>query len=97
MRPPETTMSDCTLTRVAGTDDDSYLQFLEHRRTGAPITEAEWLFHFDHQNADPQSGVEIGELAPDFVLPDQHGQPRARAELMGARGLLVVFARSADW
>ncbi|HEV8299206.1 MAG TPA: hypothetical protein VGQ20_17985 [Acidimicrobiales bacterium] len=78
-------------------DDDAYLGFLEYLRSGAPITEAQWLFHFDHQNANPQSGPDIGETTPDFALPDQHGRPRTRAELMGERGLLLVFARSADW
>jgi hypothetical protein len=78
-------------------DDDAYLRFLEHLRSGAPITEDQWLFHFDHQNANPQSGPDVGEATPDFTLPDQDGQPRTRADVMGARGLLLVFARSADW
>ncbi len=78
-------------------DDDEYLAFLQHLRSGAPITEDQWLFHFDHQNADPQSGPAVGEVTPDFALPDQHGRERTRAELMGEHGLLLVFARSADW
>jgi hypothetical protein len=76
---------------------DEYLQFLKHVGTGARLTEEQWLFHFDHQNRDAQSGKAIGEVVPDFELPDQSGVTRTRHELMGKRGLLMVFARSADW
>jgi hypothetical protein len=77
--------------------NDEYLEFLKHVGTGARLTEEQWLFHFDHQNRDAQSGRVIGADAPDFALPDQWGVTRTRGELMGERGLLVVFARSADW
>jgi hypothetical protein len=70
---------------------------LQHVTTGARITEEEWLFHFDHQNRDARSGAAVGEAVPDFALPDQSGVARSRDELMGERGLLLVFARSADW
>ena len=76
---------------------DEYLEFLEHVGTGARLTEEQWLFHFDHQNRDAQSGTAVGETVPDFALPDQSGVTRTRDELMGERGLLMVFARSADW
>ena len=76
---------------------DEYLEFLKHVGTGARLTEAQWLFHFDHQNRDAQSGRAVGEAAPDFTLPDQSGAMRTRHDLMGERGLLMVFARSADW
>jgi cytochrome oxidase Cu insertion factor (SCO1/SenC/PrrC family) len=42
-------------------------------------------------------GPQIGERVPDFTLTDQHGQPRTLASLMGAKGLMLVFYRSADW
>ena len=74
-----------------------YLEFLKHVGTGARLTEEQWLFHFDHQNRDAQSGTDVGETVPDFALPDQAGVTRSRHELMGERGLLMVFARSADW
>ena len=76
---------------------DEYLEFLAHVGTGARLTEEQWLFHFDHQNRDAQSGADLGETVPDFALPDQSGVTRTRGELMGERGLLLVFARSADW
>jgi hypothetical protein len=42
-------------------------------------------------------GPQIGEKAPDFTLPDQHSQMRTLASLMGPKGLVLVFNRSADW
>ena len=42
-------------------------------------------------------GPQVGEKVPDFSLPDQHGQTRTLASLMGAKGLVLVFNRSADW
>ena len=42
-------------------------------------------------------GPQVGERAPDFTLPDQHGQPRTLGSLMGPKGLVLVFNRSADW
>jgi hypothetical protein len=42
-------------------------------------------------------GPQVGAKVPDFTLPDQHGQPRTLASLMGPKGLVLVFNRSADW
>ncbi len=78
-------------------NDDSYRGFLSKVGTGATLSEAEWLFHFDHQNADAHDGLVVGEQAPDFELLDHTGNVRTRTDLTGANGLLVVFARSADW
>lgn len=78
-------------------NDDSYRTFLSKVGTGATISETEWLFHFDHQNAGALDGLAIGEDTPDFALVDHTGEQRTRADLMGTEGLLVVFARSADW
>jgi cytochrome oxidase Cu insertion factor (SCO1/SenC/PrrC family) len=47
----------------------------------------------DVQNLGPQ----IGTRAPDFTLLDQQGQSRTLASLMGPKGLMLVFFRSADW
>ena len=78
-------------------NDDTYRTFLNKVGTGATISETEWLFHFDHQNTGARDGLAIGEDTPDFALVDHTGEQRTRADLMGAEGLLVVFARSADW
>jgi hypothetical protein len=42
-------------------------------------------------------GPQVGEKVPDFSLPDQHQQTRTLASLMGSKGLVLVFNRSADW
>ena len=42
-------------------------------------------------------GPQAGQRVPDFSLPDQHGQMRTLARLMGPKGLVLVFNRSADW
>jgi cytochrome oxidase Cu insertion factor (SCO1/SenC/PrrC family) len=42
-------------------------------------------------------GPQIGTRVPDFTLLDQKGQSRTLASLMGPKGLMLVFFRSADW
>ena len=42
-------------------------------------------------------GPQMGERVPDFTLTDQQGRPRTLASLMGPKGLMLVFYRSADW
>lgn len=47
---------------------------------------------------DPQTlGPRIGERVPDFTLTDQQGRSHALTSLMGPKGLMLVFFRSADW
>jgi len=42
-------------------------------------------------------GPQIGQRVPDFTLTDQQGRSRSLASLMGPKGLMLVFFRSADW
>ena len=42
-------------------------------------------------------GPQVGDRVPDFSLPDQSGRTRTLESLMGSRGLMLVFFRSADW
>jgi len=42
-------------------------------------------------------GPQIGERAPDFRLTDQSGTERTLQSIMGPRGTMLVFIRSADW
>ena len=42
-------------------------------------------------------GPQVGTKVPDFTLIDQKGQSRTLASLMGPKGLMLVFYRSADW
>jgi hypothetical protein len=47
----------------------------------------------DVQKLGPQAGTKV----PDFTLSDQQGQPRTLRSVMGPKGALLVFFRSADW
>ena len=42
-------------------------------------------------------GPQVGQAVPDFSLPDQHGTKRTLQSIMGPKGAMVVFYRSADW
>jgi hypothetical protein len=42
-------------------------------------------------------GPQVGDVVPDFALPDQNGDIRTRDSIMGPRGAMLVFIRSADW
>jgi hypothetical protein len=42
-------------------------------------------------------GPQVGERVPDFSLPDQTGRTRNLQSIMGPRGAMLVFFRSADW
>jgi hypothetical protein len=55
------------------------------------------------QDLDPSQidvsalGPQVGEVVPDFRLPDQNGEIWTRESIMGPRGAMLVFIRSADW
>jgi peroxiredoxin len=42
-------------------------------------------------------GPQVGSPVPDFTLLDQKGQSRTLKSLMGPKGLMLLFYRSADW
>jgi hypothetical protein len=42
-------------------------------------------------------GPQIGERVPDFSLKDQNGKLRTLESVMGPKGAMIVFIRSADW
>ena len=42
-------------------------------------------------------GPQVGQRVPDFSLPDQTGRARTLESIMGPRGAMLVFLRSADW
>lgn len=42
-------------------------------------------------------GPQVGGKVPDFALTDQDGRRRSLSSLMGEKGLVLVFNRSADW
>ena len=42
-------------------------------------------------------GPQVGERIPDFSLKDQNGNTQTLRSIMGSKGAMVVFVRSADW
>ena len=42
-------------------------------------------------------GPQVGEGIPDFSLTDQNGKPWNLQSIMGPKGAMLVFYRSADW
>jgi hypothetical protein len=42
-------------------------------------------------------GPQVGARVPDFTLVDQTGTARTLQSIMGPRGAMLVFIRSADW
>ena len=42
-------------------------------------------------------GPQVGERVPDFSLKDQNGKLWTLQSIMGPKGAMLVFVRSADW
>ncbi|HEY3044287.1 MAG TPA: hypothetical protein VGJ39_09695 [Vicinamibacterales bacterium] len=42
-------------------------------------------------------GPQVGERVPDFNLKEQNGKSRNLRSIMGSKGAMLVFFRSADW
>ena len=42
-------------------------------------------------------GPQVGERVPDFSLKDQDGAIRNLNSILGPKGAMLVFIRSADW
>lgn len=42
-------------------------------------------------------GPQVGQQVPDFSLKDQYGTTRNLKSIMGPKGAMLVFFRSADW
>jgi len=42
-------------------------------------------------------GPQVGQQVPDFSLKDQAGTTRNLNSIMGPKGAMLVFFRSADW
>jgi hypothetical protein len=51
-----------------------------------------------HQKIDVSKlGPQVGEHVPDFTLTDQDGKAWTLSSIMGPKGAMLVFIRSADW
>lgn len=61
--------------------------------TGAPVAQTPSRVPIDVARLGPQ----VGEPIPEFSLPDQNGRTWTRESIMGPKGAMLVFYRSADW
>ncbi len=43
------------------------------------------------------AGPAVGGRVPDFAGPDQAGRTQTLRSIMGPKGAVLVFHRSADW
>jgi len=43
------------------------------------------------------TGPEVGQSVPQFRLQDQNGNEKTLGSILGPKGALLVFYRSADW
>ena len=43
------------------------------------------------------TGPSVGQKVPEFRLQDQNGKEKTLASILGPKGALLVFYRSADW
>ena len=50
-----------------------------------------------NQALAPSVGLEIGQQAPTFALPDQFGHEHTNDTPKGPKGTVILFFRSADW
>jgi hypothetical protein len=44
-----------------------------------------------------KTGPEVGQQIPAFSAPDQEGLNQTLKSIMGPKGAMLVFFRSADW
>jgi hypothetical protein len=44
-----------------------------------------------------KTGPEVGQEVPAFSALDQHGRTQTLESILGPRGAMLVFFRSADW
>lgn len=42
-------------------------------------------------------GPQVGQRVPDFSAPDQKSESRTLQSILGPKGAILVFNRSADW
>jgi AhpC/TSA family len=76
---------------------NAFHEVLQKMGAGQKIDPKLWDQLVAAQNDGLQTGPKVGEKVPDFTLPDENGKQWSLHELMGPKGLLLVFTRSADW
>ena len=66
------------------------------QRTRAPNFQLPFFLSAIAKAAVP-TGPDPGKAVPDFRLKDQNGVERNLRSILGPKGALLVFYRSADW
>lgn len=79
------------------TKSAAFHSVIQKMGAGEKIDPALWNEFVHAQNDGMATGPAVGEKVPDFTLPDQNGREWSLSQLMGSKGLLLVFVRSADW
>jgi len=73
---------------------------LHFARRGARLLTALFLFSAGAVTLAQQAiktGPEVGSTLPAFEAPDQNGRVQNLQSILGPKGALLVFYRSADW
>lgn len=84
-------------TMDSATKGHAFREVLRLMAAGEKVDPALWNEFVAAQNDALMTGPAVGEKVPDFTLPDQNGKEWPLRELMGPKGLLLAFVRSADW
>jgi hypothetical protein len=88
---------DRTATMDTATKANAFREVLKQMGAGQKPEPKLWSTFVAAQNDGLKTGPKIGEKVPDFTLPDQNAKSLSLHEMMGVKGLLLVFLRSADW
>ena len=54
-----------------------------------------WVMAFYGQSI--KTGPDVGQPVPAFSAPDQDGRTQTLQSVMGPKGAMLIFFRSADW
>jgi hypothetical protein len=82
---------------TAAEKEHALIEFMRRDAPGEKIDPALLKAFIEAQNQGATSGIAIGQTAPAFELKDQNGRTHTLKSLMGRKGALLVFTRSADW
>jgi hypothetical protein len=82
---------------TAAEKERALTEFMRRDAAGEKIDPALLNAFIEAQNEGATTGIAIGQTAPGFELKDQNGQTHTLKTLMGRKGVLLVFTRSADW
>ena len=61
------------------------------------IAVAMWVLLTAAHGQSVKTGPDVGQQVPAFSAQDQEGRNQTLKSIMGPKGALLVFFRSADW